>query len=340
MDSKQAILQDIHWSIDDVLTRQRVINIILGQRGVGKTFTTMEWCFNRYLKRGEKFIYMRRRQSEIDKAKPTLLQPFPLFSKKISDHTFKIVGDEIFIDDKSCGYTVALSTSSNLKGSGYSEVSTLIYDEFLAESGVTRELTKEMHKFYNLLESVFRMRDFRVLMLANTTSFNCCYRNDMHLQLPFGTNEYWMHPKKSILVQLVKNPVYEEAKMQSCLGGIIEGTAYAEYAVYNKFYMDTNTFVKKRTGTHYEILSFAYQNKRYGLYVSKNDKSLIIDYSRKPILDFQIKDIDMTDEGIKLLSKSSHPVFRYMRNYFDVSQLYYHNQAIKSELYPILFKIL
>ena len=67
---------------------------------------------------------------------------------------------------------------------------------------------------------------------------------------------------------------------------------------------------------------------------------MIIDISRSSNLDFQIRDFDMTDEGVKLLSKSSHPVFRYMRNYYDVSQLFYQNLDIKSELYPFLFKIL
>ena len=332
-------MKSIYWNVNNIITKQRHINFILGERGVGKTFTTLEWCVNRALKYGEEFVYMRRYESELNTVKD-LLSPLSKYSEKFKDCIFTVKGNEFFCDGKRIGHWIALSTSNHLKGTAFPDVKYLIYDEFLAEAGVTRELKKEMHKFYNVLETLFRNRDFMVFMLANTTSFQCCYRTEMNLNLPFDGNEFWYHKKKSILVQLVHNEPYREAKMASPLGKIIEGTTYAEYAVKNNFYIDSYSFVKKRSGTHHEILNFVYKNKKYGLYVSRKEKSMVIDISRSSNLDFQIRDFDMTDEGVKLLSKSSHPVFRYMRNYYDVSQLFYQNLDIKSELYPFLFKIL
>ena len=332
-------MDSIHWNINNVITKQRVVNFILGERGVGKTFTTLEWCVNRALKYGEEFVYMRRYEVELDTIKD-LLSPLSIYSEKFKDKIFTVKGKEFFCDGQRIGHAVALSTSNHLKGTAFPKAKYLIYDEFLAEAGVTRELKKEMHKFYNILETLFRNRDFRAFLLANTTSFQCCYRTEMNLILPFDGNEFWYHKTKSILVQLVHNEPYREAKMASALGQLIDGTSYAEYAVYNNFYLDTYSFIKKRTGSHYEILNFSYKNKKYGLYISRKERCMVIDISRTNNLDYQIKDLDMTDEGVKLLAKSSHPVFRYMRNYYDVSQLYYQNQNIKSELYPLLFKIL
>ena len=67
---------------------------------------------------------------------------------------------------------------------------------------------------------------------------------------------------------------------------------------------------------------------------------MVIDYSCRKLPDYQIKDIDMTEEGIKLLSKSSHPVFRYMRAYQDTGHLNYQSMEIKTQLFELLFKIL
>lgn len=336
------IMQKVHWDINLVNTKQRNLNFILGERGVGKTFTTLEWCVKRALKYDEEFVYMRRYESEL-KDVDSLLSPLPLYSTDplIQETSFKVKGNDFYADDRIIGHWIALSTSNHLKGTAFPKVKYLIYDEFLAESGVTRELKKEMFKFYNVLETLFRMRDFKCFLLANTTSFMCCYKNSLRLQLPFGGNEFWYHPTKSILVQLTNNTPYREAKRQTPVGKIIEGTDYAEYSINNKFYIDSNTFIKKRSGSHYEILNFVYKNIKFGLFVSKKSREMIIDYSKnKDRTDYVIKDEEMSDEGCMILAKSSHPVFRYMRNYYNYSNLYYQNQVVKSLLFNFLYKIL
>lgn len=337
-----SIMQAVHWDINLVNSKQRGLNFILGERGVGKTFTTLEWCVKRAIKYGEEFVYMRRYESELNTV-DSLLSPLSLESKDrlVKDRVYTVKGNEFYADGQIIGHWIALSTSNHLKGTAFPKVKYLIYDEFLAENGVTRELKKEMFKFYNVLETLFRMRDFKVFLLANTTSFECCYKSEMKLQLPFNGNEFWYHKTKPILVQITHNVPYREAKKKSMLGQITDGTSYAEYAFNNNFYMDTNTFVRKRTGKHYEILNFNYKGMKYGLYISKYSKEMIIDYSHNSeITDYVIKDEEMSDEGVKILSKSSHPVFKYMRNYYEYSNLYYQNTHIKSQLYPFLFKIL
>lgn len=336
------IMKNVHWNINLVNSKQRTLNFILGERGVGKTFTTLEWCVNRALKYGEEFVYMRRYESELNTV-DSLLSPLAFDSNKklVKDRVYQVKGNDFYADGQIIGHWIALSTSNHLKGTAFPKVKYLIFDEFLAESGVTRELKKEMFKFYNVLETLFRMRDFKVFLLANTTSFQCCYKSELKLQVPFNGNEFWTHPKKSILVQITNNQPYRDAKKETCLGKLIAGSSYAEYALNNNFYMDTSSFIKKRSGSHYEILNFMFKGKKYGLYISKKEKEMIIDYSKNALqTDYTIKDEEMTDEGSKILSRSSHPVFKYMRNYYDYSNLYYQNMNIKSALFPFLYKIL
>ena len=65
-------MKSIYWDVNNIITKQRHINFILGERGVGKTFTTLEWCVNRALKYGEEFVYMRRYESELNTVKDLL----------------------------------------------------------------------------------------------------------------------------------------------------------------------------------------------------------------------------------------------------------------------------
>lgn len=330
--------KSVHWSVNLINTKQRNLNFIVGERGVGKTFSTLLFCVNRALKYDEEFIYMRRRESELQTVKE-LLNPLQT-EGYFEGIKFEVKGYDFYADGKIIGHWAALSTSNQFKGTAFPKVKYLIYDEFLSEKGTTKELKRETHKFLNFLETVFRMRDFTVYCLANATTFECCYKYDFNLMLPFGDNEFWYHPTKSILVQLVHNEPYREAKMESPLGHIIKGTSYEDYAVKNNFYMDSYTFVKKRSGTHYRILSFSYKGQLYGLYTSKKERYMVIDTTTNCYPDFQIKDIDMTEEGVRLMSGSQHPVFRYMRNYFMQGQLCFQTMRIKTELYELLSRIL
>lgn len=334
----QEIMKELHWDINKVLSKQRNINVIIGQRGVGKTYTTVQHCIKRALKYGEEFLYIRRFESELEEMGPQSI--FSPFAEEFGV-PFKVVGKDVYAGEKIVGHIGALSTSHKIKGATYQNVKYLIFDEFIEEVGMTKELKGEIFKFYNLLETVFRMRDFIVFLLANAISFEGCYKYELQLSLPLGDNEFWYHPTKSILVQLVKNTPYEEAKMKSPLGQLINGTAFAKYAVYNEFYGDNYAFVKKRTGTFYEKFSFSFKGKKYGMFISGSCPVMIIDYSITDSLPtYQIKDEEMTDEGVRILSRSRSPVITYIRAYLDSGNLYYQNIKIKNELFNFLIKFI
>lgn len=333
----QEIMKVVHWDVNKVLSKQRNINFIIGQRGVGKTFTTLLHCIKRALKYGEEFMYMRRYEAELSSARE-IMNPFKNYFEGVQ---FKVVGKNIYANDKIIGYICALSTSHKMKGTQYPNLKYLIYDEFLAEVGATKELKGEIFKFYNTLETLFRLRDFTVFMLANAVTFECCYKYELGLKLPLGNAEFWYHPHKSILVQLVKNEPYEDAKINSPLGKIIKGTTFAEYAVYNKFYGDNYSFIKKRSSTYFQCFTLGYNNKIYGLYVSRAERGMILDEAigvKYP--DYQAPSIEQGIEGVKMVKTTNSPVIKYIQTYLYSGMLFYQNLQIKTELFPFITKIM
>lgn len=58
---------------------------------------------------------------------------------------------------------MTLATAQDLKGTNFDKVKTIIFDEFIIETGQRKTyLNDEVFTFLNLLETIARMRDVRV----------------------------------------------------------------------------------------------------------------------------------------------------------------------------------
>ena len=115
-------MKSIKWfSPNQLLTYNCIFNFIVGDRGGGKSFGTLEYCVKQYLKRGKEFIYLRRYETELDDSLPTLFQALQQ-EGKFPGHSLYVKGKTLYCDDKPMGYAVALSTSMKKKSVNYSKV--------------------------------------------------------------------------------------------------------------------------------------------------------------------------------------------------------------------------
>ena len=61
-------MTNIHWSVKRLRSYNSFISMIVGDRGVGKTYSiTKEVLINDFLKNGTQFMYIRRKNTELDK---------------------------------------------------------------------------------------------------------------------------------------------------------------------------------------------------------------------------------------------------------------------------------
>ena len=84
------------YELNDALSKNRLFTFVIGNRGGGKTFACQKWCLKDYLKNGNKFIWLRRYNSEVKEIKDkwcskTLMDQFP-------DNIINFKGNKIFID--------------------------------------------------------------------------------------------------------------------------------------------------------------------------------------------------------------------------------------------------
>lgn len=227
-----------------------LISFIIAERGLGKTFGAKLACLKRFLKYGEEFMYVRRYKTELDASLATFwsdLQSNGYFE----DHKLGVQKSKLLTkftcDGKVCGYAVPLSTSNILKSTAFPKVKYIVFDEYLLHQGGTyRYLKNEMTLFLDLVETVFRLRDGKVLMLGNSVNtFASPYFTYWNLDISDG-KEFKSYQDGAILVHYARNDEYRAIKKQTKFGKLIDGTEYGRMAIDNVDVTMNNQFISKR----------------------------------------------------------------------------------------------
>lgn len=163
--------------------------IINGGRGTGKTFGALKWV--RENPDNGQFIYLRRTQVQLDTINKQQFSPFndvdallgtstiavPL-SKYNAGYYNSVYDDEkekmVPVDvDHPIGISCALSTISNLRSFSASNITTIIYDEYIPEAK-DKPIKNEADALLNAYETVNRNRELagkqpvKLVLMANT----------------------------------------------------------------------------------------------------------------------------------------------------------------------------
>ena len=328
------------WDISKLLSRNALINIVLGERGVGKSFQAKKFIINDFLKNGNEFFYVRRYRTELEKAYEGFfdqLQNEGLFL----DHTFKIVTnkkkvDKFYIDNQVCGYGIPLSTSNILKSASFPKAKNLIYDEFLIDNGTYHYLRNEVIAFLDLLETAFRLRDFRAILLGNSISISNPFFDFWHLELPYNS-EFKSFKNGTIVVNYIKNEVYREAKRNTRFGQLIDGTEYGEYAIDNAFLRDNTSFIAKRDPDARVYSTIILRGEKYGIWRNWKTGFVYISKDFEPsnpcVFAFDIN--DHTENTIYTKARNS-TWFSPVLNSYKNGCLFFESQKIKNDFIAII----
>lgn len=206
---------NIFYNYDKILSYNALLNILIGERGVGKTYGASEFVIRDFLKRSNQFAYIRRYKSELKDSVPSFYDPLNS-NNAFPNHILSTKGRKFYVDNQIAGYAMTLSTAQDLKSTNFSKVKNIIFDEFIIEEGQKKfYLQNEVLTFLNLLETIGRMRDIRVFMLGNPANiYTNPYFVYFDLKLPFN-NDIKLFKDNLILLQYMKNEKYRQAKKES-----------------------------------------------------------------------------------------------------------------------------
>lgn len=93
------------YSLDKVISYNIPVNIIITERGYGKSFSVKEYVINKYLKKKESFIYIRRYENELKSIfeHGSIENPKDFFDdlkSKFPNHKLEAKNKKFYIDDQ------------------------------------------------------------------------------------------------------------------------------------------------------------------------------------------------------------------------------------------------
>ena len=332
---------NIFYDFDKVLSYNAFLNIIIGERGVGKTYGSKKYVINHFLKKHKQFVYIRRYETDLIESVGTNEDNkfFEQIKDEFPDHTFEIRKSKkvrkLIIDKKVCGYALPLSSADSLKSSTYENVDTIIYDEFMLKEGSSQHyLRNEPELILDIIETVARLRDIKIFLLGNAISSTAPIMSYFDLSLPYNS-DVKLFKYGLILVNYIKNEAYRNFKKQTKFGKLIEGTRYSKYAIDNEFLTDSKSFIRKKNDSKFYFI-FTLNNKNYGVWRDKEDYIYISDdIDPNCPLKFALN-IDDHDESTIFLKMRSNPYFLNIVAHYRVARLCFENQAIKNHVMECL----
>ena len=236
----------MYYDLTKVLSYNAFLNFIIGERGTGKTYSVSKFVTKKFIEKGDEFVYIRRYKSEIAKSVPKFFKA--LNEENEFKEELKSSGNTFYCDGKVCGYAMALSTAQSLKGTNFSKVKYIIFDEFIPE-GNTRYLKNEVETFLGAIETIGRTRDITIFCLGNAITITNEYFMYFDINnIPYN-NDIKTYKDGLILLNYVENTAYRNFKKETKLGKLTEGTNYYEYAIENQFRLDNKSFIEKKSGS-------------------------------------------------------------------------------------------
>ena len=262
-----------------LLSHNKIMNMVLSNRGGGKTFHFTRWGIDDFKKTGAQCVWVRRYQTEIDEM---LLNGkfFDAVRPYYPNDELKIEGNIGYVNGEAAFYFIALSTSRQLKSNNYPLVNKIVFDEFIIDKGRITYLKAEVEVFLDLYETVARMRDnVRAVLLANSITI---------------VNPYFLfwnikpNPKKrfttqgQVCVELFTNADFIEQKKKTRFGQLVNGTRYGDYAIDNKWLLDNETFIAPKTPTAEFMLGMKYNGVMYGFWIDYKEGLIYVNKQFDP----------------------------------------------------------
>lgn len=261
----QKLSKDIWYSLTRLLSHNAFISMCMSPRGNGKSYDAKKLMIKNWQKKGKQSVYIRRYKRELEDMKDTfwddIMQEFP-------EYEFSIKGFVGYINDKPVVYFEALTTSSTLRSKAFPNVNLIVFDEYIiVSSSYNRYLRNEMTLFFDMLETIFRIRDDgRVILLGNSVSYVNPFFSFFDI-VPNPDKRFQKFKDGLICLELFTSNKFIEEKKKTQLGRLVDQTDYGKYAIENVTLEDNTEFIKDRESHNYKFMCmFKYDIFKIGVW--------------------------------------------------------------------------
>lgn len=273
--------------------------IFIGGRGIGKTYSAL----NGVLTSGSNFMYVRRTDTELKNCCNPVNNPFLTLNEDLNRNVEVSKAEDFFViheNDTQLGVAASLSTFGKFRGSDFSSIEYIIFDEFINTSP-RNNIKNEEYLFFNLIETVQRNRELlgkksiKIILLSNANTLDNGIIRALKLGeiiriLKNSNVERYEDTERELLVILPNSHDISEQKKNTKLYKLTQGTDFYDMAINNSFVYDDFNNIKKIPNNmltplcQYDKACFYTVKKQEILYVSyRKNNSIFFDEKTKKL---------------------------------------------------------
>lgn len=226
------------------------LSMIIGARGIGKTYGLRKFCINECIKKGYRYCEIVRYQNALKSFKSGYFDKMAT-NDEFCDFDFKVEKDFGLYRAKNdkdgkwvkLVYFLALTAEQNYKTQTFAQIKRIIFDEFIIDrhDRYKRYLQNEVSKLGNLIDTVSRERADedcikpRVYLLGNSLDAFNPYFIRYNVTLPTLKGFSW-YDKKRVLLHYVDSADYSRDKgLKTVAGHILQGLASGDVSTKTNF---------------------------------------------------------------------------------------------------------
>ena len=261
-----------------ILPRNADVNLIIGARGLGKTYGVRRYMLEDYIKNGYCFVEITRYREENNDVAANYFDRI-IADNVFPDYEFRVrakIAEARRNGDKewhTCGYFIPLSLQQQKKKSTYVRVRNICMDEIIIDTDDTyhRYLKNEYDQLAKLVDTVSReraddteLRKPRIFLLGNACDACNPYfqRYGVPLNPEYGLQ--WLDGK-TCLFDYVRDDDYAEQKAKNTVAGrMLENN---DMTAKNKFRQFDTDFIEKPHKHAKLTYVFRWFHQEYGVYV-------------------------------------------------------------------------
>lgn len=266
------------------------VTMVVGARGIGKTYGLRLQFIRDYLKDGYRFVELVRHKNELSDFAISYFDKIQE-NNEFPDYEFKTTSRQAFIAKKVdegekpnwelIGYFGALTEAQAMKKRTYSKVRRMLLDESIIDKRLDRYhnyISNEFSVLANIVDSVSRERAdegkdgrLRVYLLGNA----CDLLNPYFAA--YGINEepkvgFSWHKNKTMLLHYVKDDDYGKSKTKDTVAGrMLQDTIDEVVASNNEFIKISNDFVYKKPKNAKFYFGVVYKDLKFGIWADFNE---------------------------------------------------------------------
>lgn len=334
---------------------------VAGPRGDGKTTEFIKRVVRHFINKGEKFIYLRRNEIDLNDSIPVFFDPlYKIGLYNEYEFEYKKHGRvfDLYIKDKNgeklhMGWGVPLSTSIKIKSVSFINVKYIFFDEFLANVQLGQKyLPNEYEVFDQFISTALRPIDEKltlklikekklpadytapdpsILLAANTISISNPYFDLWKVTNYNASIHNYFHD--TVRFEITDKVPLDVENEENKFTRYFNQTGFSKNNIGTAF-PDIHTLnIKKRTIENKCLYNISFNNQIYGVY--KDGDDLIIDEKTDTNFKTYVLDRNSDTYGENKINETRSLIKNNLIAYFKYNKINYQNIQTRNSLVAI-----